>query len=152
MKQNVYVLEILTTEFVANKGLNRNSGLAGEEGGETPCGVAKRAFRKTLEYSAEGTRVLAAEYADALRTTPLDFAGKKNERCGQETDKRLLLRRPFLLFAARKRLVAVALDEVVGLVQPQLTRPAKVGDGSRIVAGKEAHHTAIIVGLGIVGV
>lgn len=46
MKQNVYVPEILTTEFVANKGLNRNSALTDEEGGETPCGVAKRAFRK----------------------------------------------------------------------------------------------------------
>ena len=46
MKQNVYVSEILITEFVVNKGLNRNSGLAGEESGETPCGVAKRVFRR----------------------------------------------------------------------------------------------------------
>ena len=46
MKQNVYVPEILTTEFVANKGLNRNSALTDEESGETPCGVAKRVFRR----------------------------------------------------------------------------------------------------------
>ena len=46
MKQNVYVSEILTTEFVVNKGLNRNSALTGEESGETPCGVAKRVFRR----------------------------------------------------------------------------------------------------------
>ncbi len=65
-----------------SKDLNHNSGLTGEEGGEAPCGVAKRAFRKALEYSAESTRVLAAEYADALRTTPRDFAGKESERHG----------------------------------------------------------------------
>ena len=76
-----------------SKDLNHNSGLTGEEGGEAPCGVAKRAFRKALEYSAESTRVLAAEYADALRTTPRNLAGKKSERHGiknrQATNSRL---------------------------------------------------------------
>ena len=145
MKQNVYVPEILTTEFVANKGLNRNSDLTGEKGGETPCGVAKRAFRKALEYFPQSTLTNSVQRCGTLPK-------RKARDTEQKTDKRLLLRRPFLLFAARKRLVAVALDEVVGLVQPQLTRPAKVGDGSRIVAGKEAHHAAVIIGLGIVGV
>ena len=66
MKQNVYVSEILTTEFVANKGLNRNSALADEEGGETPCGVAKRAFRKALEYFPQSTPTHSAQRRGTL--------------------------------------------------------------------------------------
>ena len=39
-----------------------------------PCGVADCTFRKVFEYSAESTRVLAAEYAAGLRTALRYFA------------------------------------------------------------------------------
>ena len=48
MEQDVYVPEILTTEFVANKGLNCNPALTDEEGGKAPCGVAKLLSAKHL--------------------------------------------------------------------------------------------------------
>ena len=34
-----------------------------------PCGLPNRTFRKVLEYSAESTRVLCAEYGNDVRTT-----------------------------------------------------------------------------------
>ena len=42
------------------------------------CGVADCTFRKVFEYSAESTRVLAAEYAAGLRTALRYFAQDTN--------------------------------------------------------------------------
>ena len=42
------------------------------------CGVADCTFRKVFEYSAESTRVLAAEYVAGLRTALRYFAQDTN--------------------------------------------------------------------------